>query len=176
MKMRCNILFSAVICGVLLLTAGCGYRIGVRGMMHPQIKTIAIAPVVNNTLEPLAADQLRMQLAGAFQTDGALKLKRLSNADCIIYPVITSIVNKNLDDASFDGGVTYRPETFRLTVTVKFKVVIPGSGTMLIEKGNASGQAEYEILADPATSRQSALKYACYQASKSIVTQITEAW
>ena len=174
--MRCNILFSAVICGILLLTAGCGYHIGVRGMMHPQIKTIAIAPVVNNTLEPLAADQLRMQLAGAFQTDGALTLKRLSNADCIVYPVITSVVNSTIDDASFDGGVTYTPATFRLTVTVQFKVVIPGSGTMLVEKGKAVGSAKYETLADPATARQSALKYACFQASKKIVAQITEAW
>ena len=176
MKMRCNILFSTVICGILLLTAGCGYQIGVRGMMHPQIQTIAIAPVVNNTLEPLASDQLRMQLAGAFQTDGALKLKRLSNADCIIYPVITSVVNETVEDASFDGGVTYRPEKFRLTVTVQFKVVIPGSGSMLLNNGKAVGRAEYEVLADPATARQSALKYACFQASKSIVTQLTEAW
>ena len=176
MKMRCNILISAFLCGLLLITAGCGYQIGVRGMMHPQIKTIAIAPVQNNTLEPLASDHLRMQLAGAYQTDGALKLKRLSNADCVVYAVITSVKNETIDDASFDGGVTYSPEKFRLTVTVQFKVVIPGSGTMLIENGKAVGRADYEILADPATSRATALKFACFQASKSIVSQTTEAW
>ncbi|MBQ9771722.1 MAG: hypothetical protein IJW23_07850 [Lentisphaeria bacterium] len=176
MKMHCKIFYSAVMGIFLLLTAGCGYRIGVRGMMHPQIKTIAIAPVQNNTLEPLAADQLRMQLAGAFQTDGALKLKRISNADCVVYAFISSVTNQTIDDASFDGGVTYRPEKFRLTVTVQFKVVIPGSGTMLVKNGKAIGHADYEILADPATARASALKYACYQAAKRIVSQTTEAW
>ena len=64
--MRCKISVFAVMCGFLLLATGCGYHIGVRGMMHPQIKSVAIAPVQNNTLEPLAADHLRMQLAGEF--------------------------------------------------------------------------------------------------------------
>ena len=174
--MRCKIFFLAVICGILSLTAGCGYRISVRGMMHPQIKTIAIAPVQNNTLEPLASDILRMQLAGEFQRDGALKLKRLSNADCIVYAIITSVTNTTDSDASFDGGVTYTPEKFKLKVKVKFKVVIPGSGTMLVKDGTAEGSAIYEVLADPASNKASALKMACYHVSQSIVSQITEAW
>ncbi|MBE6406010.1 MAG: hypothetical protein E7040_08315 [Lentisphaerae bacterium] len=176
MKMRCKISVFAVMCGFLLLATGCGYHIGVRGMMHPQIKSVAIAPVQNNTLEPLAADHLRMQLAGEFQSDGALKLKRVSNADCVVYAVITSVTNRSIEDASFDGGITYRPEKFRLTVKVNFKVVIPGSGTMLVKNGKAVGHGDYSILADPAVARASALKYACYQAAKDIVSQTTEAW
>ena len=174
--MHCKIFYSAVMGIFLLLTAGCGYRIGVRGMMHPQIKSIAIAPIHNNTLEPLASDIMRMQLAGQFQSDGALKLKRLSQADCVIYATITSVKNSTLEDASFDGGVTYTPEKFRLKIEVKYKVVIPGSGTMLLDNATATGNATYEILSDPATARSSALKFACYHAAKKIVSQITEAW
>ena len=172
--MRCKIVFLTFC--VLLTAAGCGYHIGVRDMMHPQIKSIAIAPVQNNTIEPLAADVLRMQLAGEFQRDGALKLKRTSNADCIIYAVINSVQNRLIDEASYDGGKIYEPDQFRLQVHVSFKVVIPGSGNALVNNGTAVGSAVYEILADPATARATALKYACYHAAQSIVEQTTEAW
>ena len=174
--MRCKIFFLLTAICYSLLTAGCGYRIGVRGMMHPQIKSVAIAPIQNNTLEPLASDVLRMQLAGEFQRDGALKLKRLSNADCIVYAIITSVTNKTSSDASFDGGKNFTPAKFELKIKVKFKVVIPGSGTMLVKNGSAEGSATYEVLADPATARSSALKFACFHASQKIVEQITEAW
>ncbi|MBR2438945.1 MAG: hypothetical protein IKB25_02020 [Lentisphaeria bacterium] len=174
--MRCKIFVWVMICCLLCFVTGCGYKIGVRGMMHPQIKSIAIAPIHNNTLEPLASDVMRMQLAGQFQSDGALKLKRLSQADCVIYATITSVKNSTLEDASFDGGVTYTPEKFRLKIEVKYKVVIPGSGTMLLNNATATGNATYEILSDPATARSSALKFACYHAAKKIVSQITEAW
>lgn len=174
--MRCKILFLSVAFVLTAFLSGCGYKIGVRGMMHPQIKSIAIAPIQNNTLEPLAADVMRMQLAGEIQRDGALKLKSLSQADCVVYAVIESVKNRTYEDASFDGGVTYTPEKFELTVEVKYKVVIPGSGTMLIDKGSAKGKAFYEILSDPATSRYSALKFSCFHAAQKMVSQITEAW
>lgn len=174
--MRYKIFFLFILCGLLSLITGCGYRIGVRGMMHPQIKSVAIAPVQNNTLEPLASDMMRMQLAGEFQRDGALKLKRLSNADCIVYAKIVSVTNRTIQDASFDGGKTYNPEKFRLTVKVRFKVVIPGSGNMIVNNGTATGSADYTILTDQATAKSSALKFACFHAAQKIVSQTTEAW
>ena len=176
MTMRYNLLFLPVLCFMLCFTGGCGYHIGVRGMMHPQIKTVAIAPIQNNTLEPLVSDVLRMQLAGEFQRDGALKLKNLATADCVVYAVITEVQNRTVEDASFDGGVTFRPAKFQLTVQVSFKVVIPGSGNMLVKNGSARGSAIYEILSDQATARSSALKFACFHVAQKMVSQTTEAW
>ena len=60
---------------LLLLTmlfSGCGYKIG--NMGHPQLKSVAIAPVVNDTLAYNAAANMRGQLAECFQTDGTMKL------------------------------------------------------------------------------------------------------
>lgn len=161
---------------ILLLTAGCGYHIGVRGMTHPQIKSIAVAPVRNNTLEPIAADVLRMQISGEVQRDGALKLKRLGEADCIVHATISAVQNATLEDASFDRGMTYRPARFRLTVEVTYSVEIPGSGTPLVSPRVAKGRAIYNVLADPAVSRSTALKYACYRAAQEIVRSVTEGW
>ena len=157
-----------------LITTGCGYHMG--SMMHPQIKTIAVAPVTNNTLEPLAADVLRMQLSGEFQRDGALKLKRLSEADCVIYSTITKVTNRTIEEDAYDSSRTYRPAQFEITVEVEFVVLIPGNGTPLVRKQTASGSATYEVLADPAVSRASALKFACFHAAEQMVTATTEAW
>lgn len=171
--MRCKLFLLA--CSLILITAGCGYRIGVRGMVHPQLKSVAIAPVRNNTVEPLVSDVLRMQLAGEIQRDGALKLKRLSNADCVIYMVVTSVKNSVDENASFDGGKNFTPAKYILNIVVQFKVVIPGSGTV-VSSGTVNGGALYEVLADPATAKASALKFACFHAAEKIVEQITEAW
>lgn len=176
MKMLYKTFLFIAVCCLIFLSSGCGYKIGVRGMMHPQIKSVAIAPIRNNTMEPLASDVLRMQLAAEFQRDGALKLERLSKADCIVYATIESSVNKTIDNASFDGGVTYNPEKFRLTINVKYKIVIPGTGTVLVPDSAVDGYANYEVLSDPATAKASALKFACFHAAQKIVTQTTEAW
>lgn len=174
MMMRCNIgLCFLIIC---LFSSGCGYQVGVRAMTHPQIKSIAVAPVKNNTLEPLAADVLRMQLSGEIQRDGALKLKRVSSADCVIYAEIISVKNKTVREDSYDNALTYRPAEFQITVEVEYSVQIPGSGTPLIEKRKVSGSALYEILADPAVARATALKFACFHASENIVRSVTEGW
>ena len=53
---------------LLLLTmlfSGCGYKIG--NMGHPQLKSVAIAPVVNDTLAYNAAANMRGQLAECFR-------------------------------------------------------------------------------------------------------------
>jgi outer membrane lipopolysaccharide assembly protein LptE/RlpB len=171
-------LYKNILCslGLLLLTAGCGYHVGVRDMMHPQIRSVAVAPVTNNTLEPLAADVLRMQVSAEFQRDGVLKLKQISNADCVLYATITEVKNRSVREDAYDSARTYRPAQFEITVEVEFTVLIPGSGNPLIKKKEVSGSALYEILTDPAVARANALKYACFHAAQRMVQSTTEAW
>jgi hypothetical protein len=145
-------------------------------MMHPQIRSVAVAPVTNNTLEPLAADVLRMQVSAEFQRDGVLKLKQISNADCVLYATITEVKNRSVREDAYDSARTYRPAQFEITVEVEFTVLIPGSGNPLIKKKEVSGSALYEILTDPAVARANALKYACFHAAQRMVQSTTEAW
>ena len=58
--------FLLVVCG------GCGYRVG--SLMHPQIKTVAVAPVQNETVEYNLTAQVRNLLCERFMVDGSLKL------------------------------------------------------------------------------------------------------
>ena len=176
-----------------LLFTGCGYRIGARSLMHPQVKSIAVAEIKNDTLEMLAASIMRQQLCERFQFDGGLTLKNIGSSDCILYGKITSITNRTIREDSMNNDVTYRPAEFQITVTLEYSVLIPGRGAPLGPKGRnvvldkkfgaplipkrtVSGSANYQILADPAISRTNALKQACYNTAKLAVEYTTEAW
>lgn len=175
--MTCSEFFSiALLSSALLLSSGCGYRIGARSLMHPQIKSIAIAEVKNDTLEMLAASIMRQQLSERFQFDGALKLKNLGESDCVMYAKITKVSGQTVRKDSRDNYMTYRPAVFRLTVTLRFHVVVPGSGELLVPERTVTGYADYQVLADPAVSRLNALKQACYNAARRAVEYTTEAW
>jgi len=172
----CKTLAFGAVSLILLFASGCGYRIGARSLMHPQIKSIAVAEVKNNTLEALAASIMRQQLAERFQFDGALKLKNLGQADCVLYGKITKVSSITIREDSTDNYLTYRPAEFRLFVTLEFNVIIPGRGEPLVPARSVTGYADYQILADPAVSRLNALKQACYNAAKLAVEYTTEAW
>ena len=77
-----SLLLSAVLLSALLLP-GCGYHLG--SIAHPQIKTVAVADVKNETYEVMAATLLRNILTERFQFDNSLKLTSMDKADCIVY-------------------------------------------------------------------------------------------
>ena len=97
------------------LFSGCGYRIGARSLVHPQIKSIAVGEIKNDTLEPLAASIMRQQLCERYMFDGALKLKNKADADCILSGTIRSVKNTTIREDDTDNDI-YRPAEFRLEV------------------------------------------------------------
>ena len=74
-------LFYSLVLTATLFCAGCGYKFG--STMHPQITSVAVAPVTNETLSYNASAVLRQKLTELFTTDGSLKLKSIGNADTI---------------------------------------------------------------------------------------------
>ena len=161
---------------LLLLTmlfSGCGYKIG--NMGHPQLKSVAIAPVVNDTLAYNAAANMRGQLAECFQTDGTMKLTGMSQADCIVYARITHVKLREVASSNRSDN-EYLPNQWAVDLDVEFSVLIPGKAQPLINKRKATGSAEFMSGPDIEISRNYAIKQACFSAAKNLVTQVTEAW
>lgn len=156
-----------------ILTAGCGYRIGYLG--HPQLKTVAVAPVVNDTLAYNASAYMRGLLTESFQTDGTMKLVGMTTADCIVYVRITSI---KISEVSWGSRAEddFIPNQWRVSMETEYSVVIPGRAEPLIKERKATGTAEFMSGPDIEISRNYAMKQAAFVAAKSIVSQITEAW
>ncbi len=159
---------------VFLSASSCGYRAG--SLMHPQIKTVAIADVKNDTTEVLVATVLRKLLAERFQFDNSLKVVSLEEADCIVYCRVTGIQNLGVTWDSYDNDQTFRPSEFRLTVSVEYSVQIPGQAVPLVALNRTSGSATYQFLADPAIGREGGLQQACLKIANNIVSSTTEAW
>ena len=172
--------FSAVIAAALLLAAticGCGYRIGNLG--HPQLKSVAVAPVVNDTLAYNAAANLRGLLSECFQTDGTLKLTGMSKADCIVYARITSVNFSEISWGSRDkanGNDSFTPNQWLVKLKTEYSVIIPGKATPLIKSQKVTASAEFMSGPDIEISRNYAIKQACFIAAKTIVSELTEAW
>ena len=168
-------LFIAAAVFVLFL-CGCGYRVG--SLMHPQIKSIAIAPVSNETMLYNAGAQMRGILAECFQSDGSLKLKSEGTADCILYAKVMSAA---FSQVSWDSNVSnsddeFLPDQWKVTVSATITVMIPGRAEPLIRETTVSGSTEFVAGADIESSRTYAVRQACYQAAKQAVVKVTEAW
>ena len=156
----------------LLFCTSCGYRMG--SMMHPQIKSIAIAPVKNSSREVLASVVMRKLLAERFMFDGSLKLTTMDKADCIVYCQINSVSQRAV--AWDEDDEEDRPSEFNLTVNGEFTVLLPGKTVPVVKKRSVSGSCTYQFLTDPAVGKESGLTQACLQMANMIVQYTTEAW
>ena len=169
--MRRSLLFALAASALFL--CGCGYRIG--SLMHPQIESIAIAPVVNETVAYNLAPQVRGLLCETFQQDGSLQLRRESNADCILYARVTSIKFSSSTWSSIYDDDNYVPSEWRVKVTIEYSVVIPGELKPLA-KGKETGEATFMTGADMETGRTNGIRLAAFDAAKKIVHRVTEGW
>jgi hypothetical protein len=164
----------ALSAALLAFGSSCGYHLG--SMAHPQLKSIAIAPVKNDTLEPYVSDILRQQLSEQFQFDGSLKVKSLEEADCIIYCKVIAVNTDKVTWRSTDSQVTYRPYQFTISIKVEFSVVMPGRSDPVIPTRIVSEQATYDITSDPQQGRSNGVKQACYNDARKMVQYTVEAW
>lgn len=160
---------------VLFVCSGCGYKFG--SLAHPQLKSIAVAPVANDTLAYNASAVLRGVLCERFTTDGSLKLKSLHSADCILYARITDVAYQAVGYGKDPhGDDTFLANEWKCRVTVEYSVVIPGRAKPLISNRKATGSTNFTNGPDMETSRSNALHQACFSASKVIISNITEGW
>ena len=162
-------------CLLPLLTSSCGYY-HMGSLMHPQVKSIAISEIRNDTKEPLLTEVVRTQLAGQFQFDNSLQLKSKEKADCILYCRITDVETRSIRFDSTDSEKTYRPAEFSITIKAEFTVLIPGRAEPLIQKRSVTGTTNYQYNADPNAGKYYGMRQAAYNLANKIVEYTTEAW
>ena len=159
----------------VLFAASCGYY-HMGSMMHPQIQTIAISTIRNDTREPLLTELARQQIAARFQSDNSLKLVSKDEADCILYVRLVSVSNSMRRYKPSYEDDDYRPAEFHISVSAEMEVLIPGRSEPLIKKRTVSGDSNYEYNVDPQVGRYYGLRQACFELGGQIVEYTTEAW
>ena len=158
---------------VLLCLAGC-YHVG--SIAHPELESVAIAPVVNETAAYNVSAQMRQLLCEQFMTDGSLQLKDLDTADCIVNARIVSVQFREISDDSNDDNIVFLPSEWTVQIHVEFSVIIPGKATSLVSQRKVTGTTDFQVQADLETNRERAIQQAARDAAQQIVTYTTEAW
>jgi outer membrane lipopolysaccharide assembly protein LptE/RlpB len=161
------------ICSAIMLS-GCGYHMGT--FMHPQVKSIAIAPVVNDSLGYNVAAEMRGKLAEAFMRESSLKVKNLREADCVLYARVTNISYTEVTEVSHDDDKTFRSAEWQIKIKVEFSVIIPGRKEPLIKPRTVTAYTNFQVQADMDTNRRQGTQQACYNAAQQIVDYTTEGW
>ena len=159
----------------ILFGSSCGYY-HMGSMMHPQIQTIAISAIRNDTREPLLTELARQQIAARFQSDNSLKLVSKDEADCILYVRLVSVSNSMRRYKPSYEDDDYRPAEFHISVKAEMEVLVPGRSEPLIRKRTVSGDSNYEYNVDPQVGRYYGLRQACFDLGGQIVEYTTEAW
>ena len=171
MKRLFVLLMTAV---VLLMTGGCGYRIGTMG--HPQIKTIAVAIVKNDTTIYNLSAIMRNVLVEQFMLDGTLKVVSEKKADCILYARIVESTLAEVTESSSSVDRSFEPEEWRSSVTAEYSVIIPGQKTPLIPLRKVTGSAHFQAPGDMDSAMRRGAAQACRKAAIEMVEFTTEAW
>jgi hypothetical protein len=144
---------------------------------HPQLESVAVAPVINDTLAYNASAALRGLLCERITTDGTLKLKTVESADCIVYAKVKKVEYQALNYGSMpNGDDTLLANEWSCTVTVSFSLILPGRGKPLVAERTVSGSSKFINGPDMETSRHSAMRQAFLTAAKNIVSRVTEGW
>ncbi len=157
-----------------------GYHIG--DIKHPQIDSVAIAPVKNTTSRARLSIDLQAGLRVAIQGDGTYTLKNSKVADCVVHARIirgltqgvgTSYRSQNKEDSDTSNfGTTM----YKYLIDVEYTVLIPGRNRPLIQTTVVTGESRFTALADIEQARALAAKRAANDAAKKIISNITEAW
>ena len=171
MKIRGIIAASSALL-LLCFCGGCGYRIGTLG--HPQIKSIAVAPVTNETTSYNAAAQTRSVLCEAIMADGTLKLTHQSSADCILYAKVKSISFSEVSWSKKEDD-EFVPNQWKVSIKMDYSVILPGRAEPLAA-GSVNGDAQFTTGPDMEIGRLSGIRQALLAAAKNIVIAVTEGW
>lgn len=153
-----------------ILTA-CGYHLGTLG--HPQIKSIAVAVAVNETVEPYLAAHMRQFCAEQIQTDGTYKLETIENADAILYTRVVEVSSYSEGSTSTNNESRFRPRAFDVSTMVEYTLIIPGH-VKPIENGRVTAKTIYQPFIDVELGRQAALKQGCRDASVEIIKRLSQ--
>jgi hypothetical protein len=161
----------------MLAASGCGvYRLG--STMDPDLGTIAIGTVANETREPMLTSYFRNEVPAMFMRDGSLQVVN-GSADCVLQARITGYNLRQIGEeetiSNDEDQRLNRTVIWGVDVNVEYEV-LRADGTAYIPTTVATGKAEFSELIDLEVVRKDGLRQAIYDAADQIVTAVTNPW
>ncbi len=165
-----------LILNILLITACSNYTVG--RLMHPQIKTIGIGQIKNDTDQPRLSVFMIEKLKERIMQDASLRVVPVEEADIILTGTIVGYKTDSRgyahQDEREDDGDAFFSTIFRASITFNYEVKTRKQWDLL--SGTVTEGADFTELVDQFEEQRNAFRRAAYEVSKKVVVQITEAW
>lgn len=159
-----------------VLLSGCtqmGYNLG--SMLPPEIKTVHVPTVVNNTDEPTVEIEVTRAVIEALQLDGSLKIAGRQDADSVLRIVLTDY---RIVPVAYQrtGANTTTTQEYRIFLTAGMVLTRASDGSVLAESTHVRGDAIFEFLGDLTSSKRVGLPIAADDLARDIVERVVEYW
>ncbi len=184
MKKRITCVGLGCFAGVLitLVATGCaGYHSGT--LMHPQVKSIYVQPVKNQSSRPELTSLMRSGLSRHLMQDGSLKVVPREKADAVLHARIidadvasvgsAEVRSEQIRESDRDA---YQTTVYEARVKAEYKLTIPGREKPVLSWHSVESSARFSELPDRVESEAVGFRQATDNTAREMTYSLTEAW
>jgi hypothetical protein len=154
-----------------LLTGCAGYHVG--PLLKGNYKTVAVPMFKNHTYHPQVEAQVTNALIKRLQSDGALQVASIDNADVLVTGEVTRYLRGALRSVRQE---TREPREYKLTIEVRISVRDQRTGQLLLKPTLVTGSAETFIGSDLQSAEYQALPLIADDVARRASRLLTESW
>lgn len=167
-----RIFISSIIVTVLLASSGCvGYQLG--SMLPPDIETVYVPTIINNTDEPLLEVEATRAVIQQIQRDGSLRIANEEEADTVLRVTLTDF---RLNPVAFDRERRAAANEYRMIITADILMTRRGTDEVIVDYPGVWGRADFVLVGDLTTSKQTVIPRASEDLAGQIVDRMVETW
>ncbi len=163
--------FMGFVVAFLFLLSSCGYRIAYH--LPPDIHSIAIPILKNETYEPGIEVPITNEIITEFLRDGSLKIRKKRDSDLLLLGKITSYKRNPI---AFDAEDTDEPIEYRFYIRIWFSLKNMRTNKVLWKIGGLTGKTTYFVRGNYSKTESEALREATENLAQKLVERVVESW
>ena len=163
--------FMAPVIIFLILLSSCGYRIAYH--LPPDIRSIAIPILKNETYQPGIEVPITNQIITEFLRDGSLKVRKKGDSDLLLSGKIIAYKRNVI---AFDPEDTDEPIEYRLYLRLRFSLKDLRTDKVLWKISTLTGKTTYFVSGNYSKTESEALREATEDLAQKVVERVVEFW
>ncbi len=172
-------IFSLLV--LLSLLSSCAYHLG-NPALDPEMKTLAIAEVLNQTPESSLTALFKNALSERIANEPGLRLAAVDSGEAAqLKLLIKNLDNRSLaraklreeENVDYEGDA-YQTVLYRISAKVIYKVYSPATPGKLLRSGEVTGKADLPKLHDREVAQRAALRQLAIDLAADLVVELSE--
>jgi len=167
-----KLLAVAISAALFAAAPGCvRYHLG--SMLPPDIQTVFVPTVQNQTVEPFLEQDTTSAVISQIQMDGSLKVTDEDKADAILDVVLTRFW---LAPVSYASKAASTATEYRMNITASIVLRRLSDGSVILESPSITGYADFDYTGDLTSSKAIALRPTAEDLGRRIVNELVMYW